>query len=274
MNSIIKFSLKNKLAIWLLTIIVVAAGIYSGLNMKQETIPSISTPLVSISTTYPGAAPEEVADKITDQIEQKVTNLSGVELVTSSSMANVSSVQLQYDYEKDMDDAVKEVKEALEKIELPDGVDAPSVSKLELNAFPVIALSVTNKDADLPALTKDVEEALVPKLEGIDGVTSVSISGQQVNEGSLIFDEEKMAQYGLDEQTVKDVIKASNVSMPLGLYNFDKEVKTIVVDGNISTLKELKNIEIPVTGNSQTQGQPAASAQQAPNPAPEQAQAK
>ena len=273
MNSIIKFSLKNKLAIWLLTIIVVAAGIYSGLNMKQETIPSISTPLVSISTTYPGAAPEEVADKITDQIEQKVTNLSGVELVTSSSMANVSSIQLQYDYEKDMDDAVKEVKEALEKIELPDGVDTPNVSKLELNAFPVIALSVTNKDADLPALTKDVEEALVPKLEGIDGVTSVSISGQQVNEGSLIFDEEKMAQYGLDEQTVKDVIKASNVSMPLGLYNFDKEVKTIVVDGNISTLKELKNIEIPVTGNSQTQGQPAASAQQAPNPAPEQAQA-
>lgn len=256
MNSIIKFSLKNKLAIWLLTIIIVAAGLYSGLNMKQETIPSISTPLISISTVYPGAAPEEVADKLTEQIEQKVTNLQGVELVSSSSMANASSVQLQYDYDTDMDDAVKEVKEALEKLELPEGVDAPSVSKLELNAFPVVALSVTDKGSDLPALTKNVEEVLVPKLEGIDGVTSVSISGQQVNEGSLVFDEEKMAQYGLDEETVKKVIQAANVNMPLGIYNFDDKEKTIVVDGNISTLKDLKNIKIPLTGGSQT-GTPA-----------------
>lgn len=256
MNSIIKFSLKNKLAIWLLTIIIVAAGLYSGLNMKQETIPSISTPLISISTVYPGAAPEEVADKLTDQIEQKVTNLPGVELVSSSSMANASSVQLQYDYDTDMDDAVKEVKEALEKLELPEGVDNPSVSKLELNAFPVVALSVTDKGSDLPALTKNVEEVLVPKLEGIDGVTSVSISGQQVNEGSLVFDEEKMAQYGLDEDTVKKVIQAANVNMPLGIYNFDDKEKTIVVDGNISTLKDLKNIKIPLTGGSQT-GTPA-----------------
>ncbi|MFP3512465.1 efflux RND transporter permease subunit [Peribacillus sp. SIMBA_075] len=256
MNSIIKFSLKNKLAIWLLTIIIVAAGLYSGLNMKQETIPNISTPLISISTVYPGAAPEEVADKLTNQIEQKVTNLPGVELVSSSSMANVSSIQLQYDYDTDMDDAVKAVKEALEKIELPEGVDNPSVSKLELNAFPVVALSVTDKDSDLPALTKNVEEVLVPKLEGIDGVTSVSISGQQVNEGSLVFDQEKMAQYGLDEETVKKVIQAANINMPLGIYNFDDKEKTIVVDGNISTLKDLKNIKIPLTGGSKT-GTPA-----------------
>ncbi|MFD6440150.1 efflux RND transporter permease subunit [Peribacillus sp. NPDC060186] len=252
MNSIIKFSLKNKLAIWLLTIIIVLAGLYSGLNMKQETIPNISTPLISISTVYPGAAPEEVADKLTDQIEQKVTNLSGVELVSSSSMANVSSIQLQYDYDTDMDDAVKEVKEALEKLELPEGVDSPSVSKLELNAFPVVALSITDKDSDLPALTKNVEEVLVPKLKGIDGVTSVTISGQQVNEGSLVFDQEKMVQYGLDEETVKKVIQAANVTMPLGLYNFDDKEKTIVVDGNISTLQDLKNIKIPLTSGSNT----------------------
>ncbi|MBO1001013.1 efflux RND transporter permease subunit [Bacillus sp. SD075] len=270
MNSVIKFSLKNKLAIWLLTIIIVAAGLYSGLNMKQETIPNISTPLISISTVYPGAAPEEVADKLTDQIEQKVTNLSGVELVNSSSMANVSSIQLQYDYDTDMDDAVKEVKEALEKIELPEGVDDPSVSKLELNAFPVVALSVTDKGSDLPALTKSVEEVLVPKLEGIDGVTSVSISGQQVNEGSLVFDREKMAQYGLDEDTVKNVIQAANVNMPLGIYNFDDKEKTIVVDGNISTLKDLKNIKIPLTGGSQT-GTPAQAGPETNQSSPEMA---
>ena len=71
LNSIIKFSLKNKLAIWLLTIIIVAAGLYSGLNMKQETIPNISTPLISISTVYPGAAPEEVAISLQIKLNKK-----------------------------------------------------------------------------------------------------------------------------------------------------------------------------------------------------------
>ncbi|MFD0051890.1 efflux RND transporter permease subunit [Actinomycetes bacterium NPDC127524] len=255
MNSIIKFSLKNKLAIWLLTIIVIAAGIYSGLNMKLETLPSISTPVISISTVYPGAAPDEVANKISEPIEKRVSNLSGVDIVSSSSMANASSIQIEYNYDKDMDKAVDEVKEAISGLELPEGAQEAKVSRIDFNAFPVIALSATNAGADLTELTKQVEEDLVPKLEGIDGVSEVTASGQQVQQGSLVFKKEKLAQYGLDEQTVKQMIQGSNVSVPLGLFNFKDKEKTIAVDGNIGTLKDLKNIEIPVSPKSAgTQG--------------------
>ena len=85
-------------------------------------------------------------------------------------MANVSSIQIEYNYDTDMKEAVNEVKEAISTLHLPDGAQDPAVSRMSLNAFPVIAMSATSDKTDLKQLTKDVEETLVPKLEGIDGL--------------------------------------------------------------------------------------------------------
>ncbi|QDP39837.1 efflux RND transporter permease subunit [Radiobacillus deserti] len=262
MKKIIDFSLNNKFAIWILTIMVTAAGLYSGLKMKQETMPNITLPNVSIITTYPGAAPDEVANEVTEPIEQRVQNLSGVELVSSSSMANASSVQIEFDFDTDMDRAEDEVKEALEDLSLPDGVSNPDVSRLSLNAFPVMALSVSNPDLSLEELTTEVEENVLPVLEGVDGVADVQVSGQQVQEVSMKFDQEALAQYGLTEDTVKQIIQGSNVSFPLGLTNFDGEVKNLVIDGNVASVEDFKNIQIPITpSQSANQGQAGATTQ-------------
>ncbi|MGG5832687.1 efflux RND transporter permease subunit, partial [Bacillus pumilus] len=64
---------RNKFAVWLMTIIVTVAGLYAGLNMKQESIPNINTPVITVSTTYPGATPDEVSDKVTDPIEKSLS---------------------------------------------------------------------------------------------------------------------------------------------------------------------------------------------------------
>ena len=120
MNHIINFVLKNKFAVWLMTIIVTVAGLYAGMNMKQESIPDVNMPYLSVNTTYPGAAPSQVADDVTKPIEQAVQNLEGVSVVTSTSSENVSSVMIEYDYNKDMDKAKTEVAEALDSVSLPD----------------------------------------------------------------------------------------------------------------------------------------------------------
>lgn len=246
MKKIIEFSLKNKFAIWLLTIIVTAAGLYSGVNMKMETIPNISTPLVSIMTVYPGATPEQVAEKISEPIEKKVQNLDGVSVVSSSSFQNASSVQIEYNFEKDMEKAQQEVKEALSDVQFPEGVEDPSISRLSMNAFPIMSLSISNSKQSLAELTKTVEEKIIPEIEGMDGVASVQISGQQLEEAQLKFDSEKMKQYGLNEETVKNLIKGSDVTFPLGLYTFKDTQKSVVVDGNIANLEDLKSMKIPV----------------------------
>lgn len=246
MNSLINFVLKNKFAVWLLTIIVTVAGLYSGMNMKLETIPNITTPIISVTTVYPGATPQEVADNVTEPIEQTVSNLNGVNVVSSNSFQNASSIQIEYGFEKDMDEAEDELTSILAKLELPEGANDPSVSRLSLNAFPILALSIANDDLSLAELTTEVEDKILPALKGVDGVSSVQVSGQQVEEIEFSFNEEKMKEYGLDEETVQNIIKGADVSFPLGLYTLDDTEKSVVVDGNITDLKDLQNLEIPV----------------------------
>jgi hydrophobic/amphiphilic exporter-1 (mainly G- bacteria), HAE1 family len=245
-NSIINFVLKNKFAVWLMTIIIIVAGLYSGFNMKLETLPNINTPVVTITTVYPGATPEDVADKVSEPIEQRVQNLNGVSVVSSTSYQNASAVQIEYKYSKDMDEAKREVEDAVSDISFPDEVNDPEVSRLSLNAFPVIALSVSDENQSLSELTKTVEGTIIPEFEGLDGVASVQASGQEVQEGQIVFDQDKLDQYGLTEDTVKNIIQGSDISQPLGLYTFDDTQKSVLVDGNITTVKDLENVKIPL----------------------------
>jgi hydrophobic/amphiphilic exporter-1 (mainly G- bacteria), HAE1 family len=246
MKKIIQFSLKNKFAVWLLTIIITIAGLYSGMNMKLETIPNINTPLVSVLAVYPGATPEQVAEKVTEPIEKRVENLDGVSVVSSSSFQNASSIQIEYNFDKDMEKAQNEVKEALSNLELPDGVEAPKVSRMSFSSFPVMSLSITNSEQSLAGLTKTAEEEIIPELEGVEGVSTVQISGQQVDEVQLKFDETKLKKYGLTEETIKNLIKATDVKFPLGLYTFKDTQKSVVIDGNVTSIDDLKAIKIPV----------------------------
>ncbi|MCY9061497.1 surfactin resistance protein SrfP [Bacillus inaquosorum] len=258
MNHVINFVLKNKFAVWLMTIIVTAAGLYAGMNMKQESIPDVNMPYLTISTTYPGATPSQVADEVTKPVEQAVQNLDGVSVVTSTSYENASSVMIEYDYEKDMDKAKTEAAEALENVSLPDDAKDPEISRYSLNSFPILTLSVSSDKDNLQELTKQVEDSLVSKLEGIEGVASVQVSGQQVEEVEFSFKEDKLKEYGLDEDTVKQVIQGSDVTTPLGLYTFGNEEKSVVVSGDIETIKDLKNMRIP-TASASSAGSSAAS---------------
>ncbi|QOV10681.1 efflux RND transporter permease subunit [Viridibacillus arvi] len=261
MHSTIKFMLKNKLAVWLLTIIVAVAGVYAGLKMKLESIPDISIPIVTVTTVYPGATPEQVTDDISIPFEKAVNNLKSIKSVYSNSYQNASSLQIEFKYGADMKEAVDNVKEAIEKINLPETAQVPTIDRVNINAFPVVALSVSDKEETIEELTKTVEDYFVPKMEAIDGVASVSVTGQQVEKVQLTYDQKKLAQYGLDEAKVKQYIQAMDIKVPLGMFQFKDAEQSVVVDGKLTTLKELKNLDIPVqpqAGAGLTQQQPLA----------------
>lgn len=247
MKSLIQFSLKNKFAIWLLTIIIVFAGLYSGLTMKQETLPNISIPYLSVTTIYPGAAPEGVVNDVSKPLEQKLRNVDGVKTITSSSLENASSIQIEFDYGTNLDNATAAVREALNEVTLPEDARKPQISRFSLSSLPVISLSLAGKDsADLEELTRIAENDIRPALEDIEGVASVSIAGQYVKEVSLKFDQAKLKQYGLTEDTVKGIVQASSLRVPLGLFEMDESQKAVVVDGNISTVEDLENLAVPL----------------------------
>lgn len=245
MKKIIDFSLNNKFAIWILTVMVVVAGLYAGLTMKQESIPSITLPAVTVVTTYPGAAPDEVMDEVTIPMEQRIQNMNGVELTTSTSMANASTIQVQYAFEIDMDEATRELEDALAEVTIPETANEPQVSRLSLDAFPVLSLSISDANSSLEELTAKVEDHVLPALEGVPGLSDAQVSGQRVQKVTMRFNEEALSKYGLTEQSIQQIIQGSNLTFPLGLTNFNGELKNLVIDGDVTTVEELKNLQIP-----------------------------
>ncbi|WP_068620725.1 efflux RND transporter permease subunit [Paenibacillus tuaregi] len=264
MKGIINFSLRNKFAVWLLTIIVVAAGLYSGLTMKQETIPNINVPYLNISAVYPGAAPENVVNDITKPLETGLRNVEGIKTITSTSMENAASITLEFDYGTNLDNASAAVREALNRVTLPDDAQKPQITRFSLSSLPVISLSMSAKSGgSLENLTRTAESDIKPALEKLDGVASVQVAGQYVKEVQLKFNQDKLKELGLTEDTVKGVVQASAVRVPLGLFEMDKSQKAVVVDGAVTTVQDLKNVAIPlVPGGASGKSAGAAAGQQ------------
>jgi multidrug efflux pump subunit AcrB len=246
-KGLVNFVLHNKLAVWLLTIIITVTGIYSGTRMNMETIPDISIPYLMVMDVYPGATPEKVMEDVSMPLEKAVENLEGVKSVFSNSYSNMANLQVEYEYGVDMDEANRELKSALEAVTLPEGAQKPTVTAISMNMMPVAALSIASTTEDIVELTSTVEEIILPKIEKINGVASATIAGQHIKEVQLTYNEAKMAELGLTEDSVKQVIQASDLAVSLGLYEFEEGEEAVAVDGKFMTADELKEMLIPLT---------------------------
>lgn len=247
MQGLVNFVLKNKLAVWLLTIIIVFSGMYSGTRMKMESIPDISIPYLIVMGVYPGATPEQVMDELSVPFEKAIESLKDVKAVYSTSSSSVSQVQVEYEYGVDMEEKKRQLESALDNVTLPENVESPTIMAISLNMMPVIALSVSSETEDIVELTSTVEQVLLPKINKIDGVASATITGQHIEEVNLTYNKEKLEQLGLTEDTVKQMVQASNLAISLGLYEFKEGEQAVAIDGQFTSVEAFKEMLIPVT---------------------------
>ncbi|WP_214821890.1 MULTISPECIES: efflux RND transporter permease subunit [unclassified Exiguobacterium] len=269
MQKITSFSVNNKFAVWLMTIILTAAGLFAGLTMKLETLPDITTPTVSVTTIYPGASPEQVLEEVSSVLEERLQSLNGVEQVRSSSFQNASNIQIDYDFNTDMDEAEQQVKDALSNVELPESAQEPQVSRLSFDAFPVIGAAISDESLDLAELTKLVEEEVQPALEGVEGAQTVQIAGQEIRRVELQFDQEALAEYNLTEDTVKQLIQANDARIALGLYELGDTEQAVVIDGKSETLEAFRDIQIPYSPAQSAPATPSAPTELPPGQTPD-----
>jgi multidrug efflux pump subunit AcrB len=246
-KGLVNFVIKNKLAVWLLTIIITFSGIYSSTQMKMETIPDISIPYLMVMSVYPGATPTQVMEDVSIPIEKAVESLEDVKAVYSNSYSSMASLQVEYDYEKDMDEAKRQLQSALDMVALPETAQTPMITAISFNMMPVVALSIGSTVEDIVSLTTTVEEIVLPKIEKIEGVASAAITGQHIEEIELTYHADKMKDLGVTEDTVKNLIQASNMSVSLGLFEFENAEQAVAVDGKFVNEEALKNMLIPVT---------------------------
>jgi HAE1 family hydrophobic/amphiphilic exporter-1 len=239
------FAVDRPVATLMLVVAVVVFGWVSLQQLPVNLMPELNYPTLTVRTEYEGAAPEEVEDEISDPIEELVGTVEGVVSVTSVSRAGSSDVQLQFQWDTDLDLASQKVRERVALIDFPDAADPPLILRFDPTLDPILRLAVSG-DIPLRQLRQYAEEELQPSLEKIDGVALVRVLGGEEEVIRVAIDEGRLQTFGLDITAVGDRLSAENVNVAGGVL-YDGEIEYLVRTLNeFVSLDEMRDLVLAV----------------------------
>ena len=188
------FSVKKPLTIFVTVLGIIVLGVVAYLKMTPDLLPNMDFPYVIIVTSDPGASPESIEQSITRPVEQSMATLDKIKTVTSTSQDSVSMVILEFEDGANMDTISVDIQQKISVLQgsWDDTVSAPYVLKINPSMLPVMVAAVSREDMDVYALSDFVTGELSPKLEGVSGVASISVSGAVTREAHVILDEAKL----------------------------------------------------------------------------------
>lgn len=188
------FSVKKPYTVFVGVVMILVLGIISFNNLTTDLLPNMEMPYVAIITTYPGASPEKVEESVSKVIEQGMMGISNIVDVTSTSSENYSMVFLEFSGDSNMDSIMIEISQELDvlKSSLEEGIATPTVMQINPDMMPVLLSAVDMENADSSQITEFVEKNLVPELESVEGVASVTTYGAIENEIIVRLNQEKI----------------------------------------------------------------------------------
>lgn len=246
------FFINKRPVTWVLIIAITIMGLFSAITLPREIQPEINIPMGAVSTFLPGASPLDVESLITEPLEKEINTISGIKSLSSTSGFSSSLIFLEFETSKNIDEAIQELKDAIDKIksDLPEDASIPNAMRIEVNEFAIITYSIMGNKS-MTELSK-IAENIQPFLEKINGVSKANIVGEQIEEIHVTIDQSKIEQYNLDLQTVSTLIKLSNLNLPLGIISMDQLNYSIRIDNRYANLEDIQSLPLFVAGTSQT----------------------
>jgi HAE1 family hydrophobic/amphiphilic exporter-1 len=235
-------------SVLMLVIVVVGAAGYSRLGV--DAFPKISFPVVTVVTRLDGAAPEEVETQITDKVEAAVNTISGIDEMRSISSEGVSQVFVTFTLDKDIDAAAQDVRDHVSTAlsNLPKGVDAPIVQKIDPDASPVVYLSLT-APTSLRDLTEVADKKVRRDLENVPGVGAVSLVGGRKRQINVWLNSNLLTAYGLTATDVQRAIGSENLAAPGGSLLTGPKDLTLRVQGRVESPAQLGRLVVRQRGD-------------------------
>lgn len=226
-------------------------------RMRVELNPSVDFPFVIVTTVYPGAGPREVETLITKPIEDATNGINGVKEVTSVSQEGLSLVAIQFNLGVDPSQAAAEVREKVDavRIALPREALAPSISKVDINAFPVLYYGMSS-DRPSKQLRYIAEEIVSNRLARVSGVAQVSVVGGDVREIRVEVDRARLDAYGLNIMQVVQALQTANLNVPSGRIEEARHEYAVRVVGEFQNLSQIRDVRIPITNRMNPMGAP------------------
>ena len=241
MSLITRMSLKNRLIVGLLTLVIAVFGVVATTSLNQETMPSVEMPGTSVQVTIPGASPEVVEETVTKPIETALDGVGDLEAVTTTSSAGSMTADVTWPFGKDAEEMTDEVRSAVDstKADLPEGAEAEVLSQ-QIDDVPVVMFAVSAA-GDPQKLGDRVDTELVPELQAVDGVAGVEVTGADEQRVNISFRPEDVNDKNVVTTSVPDELTAAGTVVPAGQSAQGDKSLSVEVGTELDAVKEIEN---------------------------------
>jgi HAE1 family hydrophobic/amphiphilic exporter-1 len=230
----------------LLAVALFVAGILAWGSLKQELLPDISFPIVTVVAPYPGAGAGDVTEQVAKPIERAVSGVPGLTQLRSTSANSFAFVLAQFDYGTDLTKAVATIEANLRTAALPNGVD-PTVGAFNFNTAPVVVASVSAVGStDLETAAEIARTEIIPELQAIPGVASADLAGGLEDRLVITLDPQKLAAAGVSMQQAIGVLQANNITIPGGELPTDAARIPVSTIGRFDSIEEIEKLVVGV----------------------------
>ena len=230
------------------SLIIIAFGLIAFTRLPLRELPDVDRPIVSVNANYPGASAQVVENQITRIIEDQLSGIDGIDLISSTSRDGRSSINIEFSLERDLEDATNDVRNAVSRAraQLPADIDEPTIRKADTDANAIIWFSLQSTTLDRMALTDYADRYIVDRLAVLNGVANVQIGGGFRRALRIWLDTNAMAARGITVQDVENSLRAQNVELPAGYVQSQERDYQVRVERAFQTPQEFARL--PVAG--------------------------
>ena len=231
-----------------LLIVLVGAVAFQGLSVREY--PQIDEPTVSVSTTFGGASSEVVESQVTKVLEDSLSGIEGVDVITSSSRPERSQITVRFALSRDPDSAAADVRDKVSRVRqrLPQGIDEPVIAKVEADAFPVVWLAMSSDTHDALQLSDMANRLVKPVLQTAPGAADVRVYGERRYAMRVWIDTDRLAAYRLTVQDVEEALRRSNLEVPAGRIESQQREFNITAATDMQTVTQFRELVIRMVG--------------------------
>jgi multidrug efflux pump len=239
-----RISIQRPVLTVMMNLALILFGFIALTRLPVRELPDIDPPIVSVTTVYPGANASVIETEVTERLEEELNNIEGLRTLSSQSREQVSSITIEFDLSRDIDQCAQDVRDRVSRVRgrLPEFIKEPIVAKQDADAQPIIWVGV-NSDRFTPLeLTLMAEKQMKNRLQTVRGVSGVVIGGEKRFAMRLWLDSEKLAAHQLTVLDIEHALRQQNVELPSGrVESFQREM-TIQTRGEMKTPEEFNEL--------------------------------
>ena len=236
-------ALRRQITTFMIFIAIVMIGVFSLSRLAIDLLPDIEFPMLTVTTSYPGASPREVETLITEPVERAVSTVQNIEEVTSTSSEGSSSVRIAFAWGTDMTEVVNDLRERVARVKgsLPEDATDPRVFKFDASGMPIVFLGLSGGNMPLDKIRKYADDEIKHRLEQIEGVAAVDVRGGLEREIHVDVDRSQLEAVGLSLSQITSALRNENLDKPGGYLETERTELLLRTSGQYTNIQQIAN---------------------------------